>query len=230
MDNDKIIFTDTGNRKIFFASRSEPHKTTGIYTGVHIIENPQGIAFDHGHGYPDASTPYYDCFGHGTCGGFAHNFKCTCDDGYFGNCNSTMCPTGPAWHDEAVNENSAHRMAECSNRGTCIRRTGECQCQEGFSGAACERLDCPTTETADGLIVECSGKGSCMSIELMGFHRRNHLGDPESVEYSYHSQTNKSQHQLWDAQMLQGCKCDTYWYTDGIWTHNQSDPMGYDCR
>jgi hypothetical protein len=49
------------------------------------------------------------------------------------------------------------------------------------------------------------------------------------VEYSYHAQTNKSTNQLWDAHMLQGCVCDTYWYTDGIWTHNISDPMGYDC-
>ena len=117
-------------------------------------------------------------------------------------------------------------MTECSNRGTCIRRTGECQCQEGFSGAACERLDCPSDPETG---IECSGRGSCVSVELMGFHRRNVLGDPEPVEYSYHSQTNKSHHQLWDAQMLQGCSCDTYWYTDGIWTHNLSDPMGYDC-
>ncbi|GMH94428.1 hypothetical protein TL16_g12904 [Triparma laevis f. inornata] len=226
MDEGRIVFTDTLNRKIYWASMTEPWKRTGVFTGVHIVENPQGIAYDHGHGYPDASTPYYDCYGHGTCGGFASNFKCTCDDGYFGNCNNTMCPQGPAWFDEAVTENNAHRMAECSNRGTCIRRTGECKCQEGFSGGACERLDCPVSVdpfTSEEL--ECSGRGTCQSVELMGFHRRNHLGEPAPIDYSYHAQTNK----LWDAQMLQGCVCDVYWYTDGIWTHNLSDPMGYDC-
>ena len=125
MNNDKIIFTDTGNRKIYWASRTEPHRHTGIYTGVHIVDNPQGIAFEHGHGYPDASTPYYDCYGHGTCGGFANNFKCTCDDGYFGNCNSTMCPIGPAWHDEAVNEvGSSERPKERSDEALRIPRRG----------------------------------------------------------------------------------------------------------
>jgi len=69
LDDNKIIFTDTGRRKIYWADRVQYWKTSGIYTGAHSTSSPQGIAFDHGHGYPDAGTKYYDCFGHGTCGG-----------------------------------------------------------------------------------------------------------------------------------------------------------------
>ena len=189
-----------------------------------------GIAFDHGHGYPDAGTKYYDCFGHGSCGGFANNFKCTCNDGWYGNCNMSTCPLGHAWHDEAITDNDAHRMAQCSNRGKCISKTQECACQPGFSGAACERLDCPAIlDEESGLFNECNGKGVCMTMEMMAWNRRDTLGDPSPVEYSYHTQTNKTNNQLWDAQMLQGCSCDAYWYENGLWTTNASDPKGYDC-
>ena len=138
----------------------------------------------------------------------------------------STCPLGHAWFDESITDDNGHKMAECSNRGKCIRKTGECACQEGFSGAACERLDCPVDPLTGQ---ECSGKGVCITMELMARARRDGLGDPAPVEYSYHSQTNKSNHQLWDAQMLQGCQCDVYWYEKGLWMNNASDPTGYDC-
>ena len=39
----------------------------------------------------------------------------------------------------------------------------------------------------------------------------------------------QSDHLLWDAEKIQGCKCNEYWYFDGDWTTNASDPIGYDC-
>jgi hypothetical protein len=228
LDTDKIIFTDTYHKQIYYAHRTNyavVKSNTGVYTGAHTVRDPQGIAFDAGHGYPDASTKYFDCYGHGTCLGFSENFRCSCDDGWFGNCNMTTCPLGNAWFDEAKSDNEAHKPVECSNMGSCNRKTGECTCAEGFSGGACERLDCPSDE----LLGTCSGKGRCVTMETLGRKRRDSLGDPSPVTYSYHMHTNKSDALLWDSKMIQACMCDIYWYQGGIWTQNKSDPVGYDC-
>ncbi len=225
LNEDKIIFTDTGNQQIYFTHRSNYQTTQGKYIPAWPVYNPQGIAFDHGHGYPDASTPYYDCYGHGTCQGYSGNYKCECWDGWYGNCNMTTCPLGHAWFDEAVNDNMAHRPVECSDRGKCVRSTGECECDAGFTGAACERLECPSDE----LLGICSGRGQCLTMDVMARSRRDPYGDPGPVSYSYFSQTNKTANQLWDSHMIQACSCDVNWYMDGIWTKNMSDPTGYDC-
>ena len=50
------------------------------------------------------------------------------------------CPTGDAWADEATADDTAHgHFAVCSDRGTCDHTTGECKCQDGFEGRACQR-------------------------------------------------------------------------------------------
>ena len=79
-----------------------------------------GLAIDLGNGIPRALNPLlnqgvYECYGHGTCGGYDEQFKCTCDEGWHGNCNMTSCPVGTAWFDEAWADGEAHRPAECSN-------------------------------------------------------------------------------------------------------------------
>jgi len=233
LDMDRIIFTDTFHEKVLYAHRvnyKDIKGNTGIITGAHTVKDPRGIAFDHGHGYPDASTKFYECFGHGTCLGFAENYRCSCDDGWYGNCNMTTCPTGNAWFDEANSENSAHRPVECSNMGACNRMTGECNCEPGFTGGACERLDCPSGEVGDdSILAECFGMGRCVTLETLARNRIDKHGEPSPLAYSYHMQTNKSSHQLWDSKMIGSCMCDVYWYEGGVWTQNMSDPVGYDC-
>merc|ERR1719326_2542567 len=47
---------------------------------------------------------------------------------------------------------------ECSNRGVCDRKTGECECFDGYTGLGCARLACPEN---------CAGHGTCQTVEQM---------------------------------------------------------------
>jgi hypothetical protein len=58
------------------------------------------------------------------------------------------------WRGDHHADDEGHFMMECSNKGTCNRQTGQCQCFDGFSGLACTRMECP---------LDCSGKGLCLS-------------------------------------------------------------------
>jgi len=73
---------------------------------------------------------------------------------------------------------TAHYYMECSNKGICDRKEGQCECFDGYEGSSCQRASCP-----EG----CSGHGTCEHIETLA-------GD---VTYA-----------LWDTGMTMGCKCD----------------------
>ena len=104
---------------------------------------------------------------------------------------------------------TAHALAECSNRGACNRGTGLCACQSGFEGVACERMSCPGAGSAKGV---CSGVGTCKSMaELAGYASVN----GEAVAHTYGS--NPALAATWDAYSVYGCLCDAGY-------------AGYDCR
>ena len=123
---------------------------------------------------------------------------CVCDWGFTaGDCSERICPSGRAWVDFAVANNSAHAMFfECSNMGYCDRSRGECACREGFDGEACDRLRCPLAMTDYGL-VECSGRGRCLSMREAAFEVDYEKLFSERVVYDD-----------WDADMVYGCVCD----------------------
>lgn len=50
-----------------------------------------------------------------------------------------ICPMGLAWADSVSATDTGHALATCSNRGTCDNKSGDCDCDVGFEGAACER-------------------------------------------------------------------------------------------
>ena len=106
------------------------------------------------------------------------------------------CPRGHAWADMPENiagVDTAHQMAECSNRGLCNRDTGECSCEYGrFEGAACERKTCPSS---------CNFHGTCLSMEQLA--RTKDLGEEPVGELYEYSQ--------WDAKMMYGCLCNDGW-------------------
>lgn len=79
---------------------------------------------------------------------------------------------------------SAHYYMECSNKGTCDRDSGECQCLPGYDGAACQRASCP------GYPESCSGHGVCKTVRQLAY------ADNENV------------YELWDRDVTMGCECD----------------------
>jgi len=79
---------------------------------------------------------------------------------------------------------SAHYYMECSNKGTCDRKSGECQCFDGYDGAACQRASCP------GYPDSCSGHGVCKTIRQLA------------------EADNDNIYELWDKHSTMGCECD----------------------
>merc|ERR1711871_1259521 len=57
--------------------------------------------------------------------------------------------------DYSNNKDEGHYYMECSNRGLCDRKTGQCECFEGYEGRACARTACPNN---------CNGHGTCESV------------------------------------------------------------------
>jgi len=116
--------------------------------------------------------------------------------------------------------NTAHDYMECSNKGLCDREKGECECLPGYDGVACQRASCPSNvnsitpgsgtnsgsniaykvfngksafsgrATDNAQVNQCSGHGTCMTIEQLSFLDNGNIYD------------------LWDKDTSMGCKCD----------------------
>lgn len=149
-----------------------------------------------------------ECSGHGTCSKFPE-YKCSCYAGWGGgDCAERLCPQGPAWFSYPTADDTAHSLAECSNKGRCNRRTGQCECQIMFEGAACERMTCPGKTSPLGV---CSGHGRCLSMASLAAYATDN-GD--ATPFTYGLDPNNPA--TWDASKVFGCLCD-----DGY--------TGYDC-
>jgi len=116
------------------------------------------------------------CSGHGACGA---DDKCRCHPNFQGaSCIERVCPFETAWNLPV--SASEHSYVECSNKGVCDRAIGQCICQDGFTGEACQRMSCPN---------DCNGKGQCKTLADIAI----------SAGGTYSG---------WDAEKIQSCVCD----------------------
>jgi len=125
------------------------------------------------------------CSGHGSCG---VNDHCTCYSRPNGDvawtshdCSERTCPKSAAWVAVATAANEAHPEVECSNKGICNRKTGECDCFDNYDGIACERTVCPN---------DCNGRGVCYTQKQLAVEANMRYDTP------------------WDALKHVGCICD----------------------
>lgn len=86
-----------------------------------------------------------------------------------------------AWVGDVQNANDAHPVVECSNKGLCDRKSGECQCFPNYEGIACERTVCPN---------RCSDAGVCFTQKQLATEADRVYSTP------------------WDAEKQVGCVCD----------------------
>jgi len=98
-----------------------------------------------------------------------------------------------------VLSNTAHYYMECANKGICDRKTGMCECFDGYDGAACQRASCPNS---------CSGHGTCESVADLAFEEFGNI------------------YALWDKDATMGCKCDAGY--SGADCSSRSCPVGVD--
>jgi len=121
------------------------------------------------------------CSGHGSCGAWD---KCQCYRNWQGpGCSDRTCPFQTSWNEIAsitLSTGTAyeHKYTECSSKGECNRKTGECECFDGFTGSACRRMMCD----GDG---SCGGHGVCKTLK-----------------------TVQSAYTGWDEEKIQVCACD----------------------
>lgn len=88
---------------------------------------------------------------------------------------------------------ACHRYAECSNAGICDRRLGECRCNVGFEGSACQRRSCPKNRRGR----TCSHRGKCVT---------NHdrvVGAHAPIE-----EFNAFGSVAWSLNTIMACECD----------------------
>merc|ERR1719162_2794633 len=126
---------------------------------------------------------------------------------------SEVYPWGTTEQFPNANANEGHFYMECSNKGICDRKTGTCDCFDGYEGTACVRASCPN---------DCSGHGTCESIKEIAEQKSyntnahdvptttpigstNHHNFDLAIEESY-------AYDLWDQDKTLGCKCDPVYY------------------
>jgi hypothetical protein len=174
------------------------------------------------HVYSDCSMQNF-CNGHGTC--LNATSTCACYDGWGSStdisfykapdCSMRVCPSDRAWADIPSSATTAHAIMECSNRGACDQTSGICNCFEGFTGAACQRMACPN---------DCSGHGVCMSLKQMA---RTSNALPLGPNTYYEGAEDGS---TWDEDKIYGCVCDSSWLV-GLDNGERQEPewFGPDC-
>jgi hypothetical protein len=129
-----------------------------------------------------------------------------------------LFPTDAAVGLFAAGNDEAHFYMECSGKGECNRASGECTCQEGYTGSACQRTTCPN---------DCSGHGLCRTLKEVASgarSRKSVSGQAGNIIFS--GVREAFDYALWDADKHQMCICDAGF--SGIDCSSRSCPRGDD--
>ncbi len=103
--------------------------------------------------------------------------------------------------------------------GVCHRIVGECACNNGFFGAACEYLGCGHKDSEAS---SCSGHGTCLSMRERGLLHKD--ANDSLLSATYGSVANGAA--TWDADRIFGCSCDENF--EGFDCSRRTCPMGVD--
>merc|ERR1719375_3023799 len=91
---------------------------------------------------------------------------------------------------------------ECSGKGECDRKTGECKCNDGFTGDGCRYSACPN---------DCSGHGTCEFISDVQVGTATAAAGRSHLQYSEFVDADRTLADGWDSKKSRGCKCDPYY-------------------
>ena len=140
-----------------------------------------------------------ECSGKGVCG---ENDLCKCYAGYTGlDCSGRLCLFGKAWGDAPFADGYAHDYVECSGQGECDRKSGECKCNDGFTGDGCRYSACPN---------DCNGHGTCEFITELAAGTATAAAGRTHIQYSEFVDQDRTL-DGWDSKKARGCKCDPYY-------------------
>jgi len=90
-------------------------------------------------------------------------------------------------------QDEGHFYMECSNQGLCDRKSGLCECFDGYSGRACQRQACPE---------DCSGHGVCLTVDQLRRHEMTKL--PFTCQTVRNDKTVVCDSNLWESKMRPG--------------------------
>eukprot|EP00602_Paraphysomonas_sp_CaronLab_P000857 CAMPEP_0185030848 /NCGR_PEP_ID=MMETSP1103-20130426/17941_1 /TAXON_ID=36769 /ORGANISM="Paraphysomonas bandaiensis, Strain Caron Lab Isolate" /LENGTH=634 /DNA_ID=CAMNT_0027566127 /DNA_START=316 /DNA_END=2221 /DNA_ORIENTATION=+ len=222
------IVIDRVNRLSSYCGRPEDYSgfQVGVYSQNTTLTIPVAPVMESdpiGPGCPrnlNCSRQMAVCSDRGTCDYCTQ--QCTCFDGFGSpsdraavevdnfprDCSGKICPFGVSFGSLVSPSGSssfsgAHPRTECSSAGICDRATGECQCFDGYTGAACQRRTCPGNPP-------CSGRGRCYDMwRLATMYEAHPLRNSTSSDHTYYAQEVDGD--TWDAKSVMGCLCDSSW-------------------